>query len=63
MIPPLEKVLVAWSGKKRTDYKPDAKVGEADKAPVIEFWKQWYEERFRAKFKPPAEGKETGKKR
>ena len=62
LVEPLEKILVAWSNRKRPDAKEGAALDEAGRTAVIEFWKKWYEERFHAKFKPPEEEKPTAPK-
>ena len=55
-LPPIEKILVIWSGKSRPGYKPGAdlkrKPAEKERAEALEFWKGWFEERFKRKLKP-----------
>ena len=53
----MEKVLVLWSGKSRPSYQPVNDLAQPIEAlgPHLagtEFWKKWFEERFRQKFKP-----------
>ena len=62
LVEPLEKILVAWGGRKRTDAKEGVSLDEAGRTAAIEFWKKWYEERFHAKFKLPEEEKPTAPK-
>ena len=62
LVEPLEKILVTWGGRKRTDAKEGAALDEAGRTSAIEFWKKWYEERFHAKFKLPEETKAVEKK-
>lgn len=51
----LEKVLVLWTGRKREGYDPSVTLkkapSEKERAAALEFWKGWYEERFKKKLK------------
>lgn len=55
LLPPIENVLVIWSGKKRPGYKADAKrkPGEKERVEASEFWKTWFEQRFKRTLNPP----------
>jgi hypothetical protein len=55
-LPAVEKVLVTWSGRTRPGFKADAnlkrKVSEKDHVEATEFWRGWFEQRFKQKLKP-----------
>lgn len=56
LLPPIEKVLALWSGKARPGFKADAnlkrKPGEKERAAALEFWRGWFEQRFKRKLQP-----------
>ena len=56
MLPAIEKILVMWSGKSRPGFKPQAGLKRApddkERAAAQEFWKSWFEGRFKAKSDP-----------
>jgi putative heme-binding domain-containing protein len=65
ILSPLERVLVTWSGRQRSDYKPEANLArrsdEPARAKVIAFWQQWFGERFRKEFQSTAEAANPAK--
>src|SRR5437867_3805052 len=56
LLPAIEKILVMWSGKSRPGYKPEAGLKRApddkERAAALEFWKSWFEGRFKSKSEP-----------
>ncbi len=56
LLPAIEKVLVMWSGKSRPGFKPQAGLKRApddkEQAAALEFWKGWFEGRFKSKSVP-----------
>jgi hypothetical protein len=54
--PAIERVLVLWSGKARPGHKPDADLkrtpGEKERNATVEFWRNWFEQRFKRKLSP-----------
>jgi hypothetical protein len=56
VLPALEKVLVMWSGKSRPGFKPQAGLKRApddkERVAALEFWKSWFEGRFKSKSDP-----------
>ena len=57
LLPAIEKVLVMWSGKSRPGYKPQAGLkrspDDKERAAALEFWKGWFDGRFKSKSGPP----------
>jgi hypothetical protein len=56
LLPAFEKVLVMWSGKSRPGFKPQAGLkrtpDDKERAAALEFWKSWFEGRFKSKSGP-----------
>jgi len=56
LLPAIEKILVMWSGKSRPGYKPQANLKRApddkERAATLEFWKGWFDGRFKSKGDP-----------
>ena len=56
LLPPIEKILVMWSGKSRPGYKPQAGLkrspDDKERAAALEFWKSWFDGRFKSKPEP-----------
>lgn len=57
LLPALEKVLVMWSGKSRPGYKPQASLkrspDDKERVAALEYWKSWFDARFKSKSDPP----------
>lgn len=56
LLPAIEKILVLWSGKSRPGYKPQAALkrspDDKERAAAQEFWKSWFDGRFKSKSEP-----------